>query len=215
MINKIGMSPVGPSDEQKQIAKSNNLDWDRYVRKIEELKTNPPQMFEVTIPYFTWYHQTEFPAWYANELIATGVSKDNIPPTYDKKLIVTESYLDDLQKQVPGYLKYITAIDSPPQDPSTPQINVGNVTANDAKPQQTASAADTITTSSTTTTSPTSTTSSKTAATTAQTKQSTNLLSSEYCNYCGINTFIATKYDEFEHFLLVFYLNWLANSGSC
>lgn len=175
MIDKVGATAMTPSAEQQQIAKSNNLDWDRYVQKIEDLKTNPPREFAVTMPYFTWYHQTEFPAWYANELTATGVSKSDIPPTYDKQLIVTESYLNDLQNQVPGYLKDIVEIDPRTKKPLVPKENVGNVTNNSTQSQQTASALATTTTATTTSTAPTATkaaTATTASTTTSQTSQS-------------------------------------------
>jgi hypothetical protein len=111
MINPIGSSANSALTEQQQIAKSNDLDWDRYVREINELQANPPKQYAVTISYFSWYLGHELPAWEIPDLLATGVSAKDIGPTYNKRVLVSEPYMKILQANVPGYLQDIQEID--------------------------------------------------------------------------------------------------------
>ena len=111
MIRTVDSTTNNALTERQQIAKSNNLDWDQYARKIEELTTNPPKQYAVTISYFPWYHGHELPAWQIPDLIATGVSPKDIGATYDKRVLVSEPYFKILQANVPGYLRDIQEID--------------------------------------------------------------------------------------------------------
>ena len=151
MIDKIGASTDPSPADLKKIAKGNDIDWDKYVKAIEDLKINPPRQFAVTISQFTAYPGAELPAWRIPDMIERGlIDPNSVPPTHDVRSIVTEPWLKILQAGVgEGYLRDIVEIDPHTGKPLAPQKNIDNVTQNNTQPQQTASALATTTTAST------------------------------------------------------------------
>lgn len=115
MINKVESSTTLYSTEQKQTAATSENAWEQYAREIEELKTNPPKMYAVTIPLFTM-GGTSFPTWQIPDFTKAGFDPKTIPAAYEKRIIVSEKYLQCLQKEVPGFLRDIVEV-----DPSTGQ----------------------------------------------------------------------------------------------
>ena len=113
MIDKVGASTDTSLAELKRIAKGNDTDWDEYVKAIEDLKTNPPRQFAVTIPRFTAYPGVELPAWRIPDKINRGlIDPAAVPPTYNVRTIVTEPWLKILQAGVgSSYLQDIVEID--------------------------------------------------------------------------------------------------------
>jgi hypothetical protein len=148
MINKVATSTIPSPQDQQQTASSNDLDWDRYVREINDLKTNPPKQYAATISYFTWYHGNDVPAWRIPDFIATGVPQESIGPTYDKRVLISEPYFKILQANVPSYLRDIQEIDPRTGKPINSENDTANTTSNNTQSQQLASASSTTTTAS-------------------------------------------------------------------
>jgi hypothetical protein len=148
MINKVAPTTTPSPQDQKQIASSNDIDWDRYVQEINNLKTNPPKQYAVTISYFTWYHGNDLPAWRIPDLVATGASPQEIAPTYDKRVLVSEPYFKILQANVPGYLRDIQEIDPHTGKPLDTGNDHTDETAHNTQSKQIASSSSTTTTAS-------------------------------------------------------------------
>jgi hypothetical protein len=116
MINKVTTSTTPSPQDQQQTASSNNINWEQYVKDINDLKTNPPKMYAVTIPEFTMGRMS-FPTWQIPDFVKAGFAANTIPPAYGQRRIVTEKFLQILQKEVPGYLLDIVEVDPITEQP--------------------------------------------------------------------------------------------------
>jgi cell division septation protein DedD len=111
MINKVAASATPSPQDQQQVASSNDISWEQYAKAIDDLKTNPPKMYAVTIPMFTQGHMS-FPTWQIPDFVSkAGMDPSTIPPVHGRRIIVTDKFLEILQKEVPGYLLDVVEVD--------------------------------------------------------------------------------------------------------
>jgi len=133
MINKVGSNADLSALEHKQATTTTENVWEKYARDLEELKTNPPRKFAVTISQYRAYQNVEFPAWKIPLLIDKGkMSAENTPALYDVRVIMTEPYLKMLRNGVgESYLRDIVEIDPETGQPLSSQ-NIGTALINAA-----------------------------------------------------------------------------------
>ncbi|MGE0684068.1 MAG: hypothetical protein AB7P69_24575 [Candidatus Binatia bacterium] len=116
MINKVTTSTIPSPQDRQQIASSNDMSWEQYAKTINDLKTDPPKMYAVTIPEFKMGGMS-FPTWQIPDFAKAGFDASTIPPVYGQRRIVTEKFLQILQKEVPGYLLDIVEVDPETEQP--------------------------------------------------------------------------------------------------